>query len=243
MSRNPQVESCIERVLEMRLKGPEHLSSMVFTFPGAKFNLEGFSEDDGYAGASPAVMGVLSGLTREYAERGKLPNHDLFVSLNGIADVEVVVSRADAKRLAQYQIIAIRRQKGQFGFHLPQNMFHLLDPGSPRNSNLLGDFQDMRSLRSRGRKRDVRRRLWLEQNKKCARCGDTIPTLDEVTLDHSLPRRMHGPNTLENFSATCDECNNEKADKLPFGLSAGDARLETYSLESGLWRPPARRFI
>ncbi len=204
-------------------------------FPRVKMDFEG--RGDEYEGASAAVAGVLSGLTRKFDSPAKFPEHELFVHLNAISSVEVTVSRADAKRLAKYQVIAIRRQKGRFGFHLPRSLFHRIHPGASGDSDLLGGLEDVSSLRKPTLKRDVKRRLWLEQRKNCAACGNIVPTLDEATLDHSLPQSMHGTDTLANLSVTCARCNEKKDDDLPYDLSSADVILDAYSLQEGLWRP------
>ena len=240
MSRNHQVESLIERVLEMRLSDPSRFSASILVFPRVKWNLEG--QTDEYGDASVGVAGAISGQTRKYDDPSNLPEHDLFVAMPAVDDVEVFVSRSDARRLAEYQVLAIRRQNRRFGFHLPRFMFHLLHPEAEAamDSDLLGGLQDVSSLRRPNLKRDVKRRLWLEQNRKCAACGNQILTLDDVTLDHSLPKTMHGPDTLPNLSAMCAGCNKGKKADLPFGLTADDVRLRAYSLEESLWRPSTR---
>ena len=239
MSRNPHVESLIERVLEMRLSDPSRFSATILVTPRVKWRLEGLT--DAYQDASSGVMGAISGLTTKYDDPSKLPEHDLFVAMPAVVDAEVFISRSDARRLSEYQVLAIRRQNRRFGFHLPRFMFHLLHPEATttKGPDLLGGLQNVSSLRSPIRKRDVKRRLWLEQARKCAACGNQVPTLDDVTLDHSLPKAMHGPNTLPNLSAMCAQCNGRKSADLPFGLTADDERLRAYSLDKGLWRPPA----
>ena len=193
MSRNPTVESLIENVLEMRLGERHQFGSTAFVFPRVQLDFEG--RGDEYEGASAAAAGALSGLTRKYDSPAKFAEHELFVQLNGISSVEVTVSRADAKRLAKYQVIAIRRQKRQFGFHLPRCLFHRIHPGASGDSDLLGGLEDVSSLRKPTLKRDVKRRLRLEQRKNCAGSGNIVST-----LDHSLPQSMHGTDTLANLS-------------------------------------------
>ena len=83
---------------------------------------------------------------------------------------------------------------------------------------------------------DTRILLWMEQHRKCAACGRPIG-INEMTLEHELPKAMHGPNTIHNLSVTCFRCNNEKGNALPFGLTPEDPRWTNYVLSNGLVIP------
>ena len=85
-------------------------------------------------------------------------------------------------------------------------------------------------------KEDTRLVLWIEQKKRCAACGKGI-RLDEATLEHELPRAMHGPNMINNLSVTCFRCNHEKGSTLPFRLTPDDPRWANYTLSKGLIIP------
>ena len=91
-------------------------------------------------------------------------------------------------------------------------------------------------------KEDTRLVLWIEQKKRCAACGNRI-RLDGATLEHELPRAMHGPNIIRNLSVTCFRCNNEKGSTLPFGLTPDDPRWANYILSKGLIIPHAPNSI
>ena len=82
-------------------------------------------------------------------------------------------------------------------------------------------------------KEDTRSFLWMGQNRRCAACDKQIG-IGEATLEHELPKAMHGPNTITNLSVTCRRCNEEKGDSLPFGLTADDLRWSNYIPHNGL---------
>lgn len=83
---------------------------------------------------------------------------------------------------------------------------------------------------------DTRLLLWSQQRERCAACNRRIQ-IGEATLEHELPKAMHGPNTLKNLSVTCRRCNEEKGNSLPIRLSADDPRWENYVPENGLFIP------
>lgn len=99
-------------------------------------------------------------------------------------------------------------------------------------------IKELRNTQSVGRKdtEDARLHLWMEQDRKCASCGRQI-RIDQATLEHELPKGMHGPNIMENLSVTCFKCNNGKGNSLPFGLTAYDPRWDNYTLVNGLMIP------
>ena len=109
MSENPPVESCIEHVLELRLRHSGHLRNVIFVFPRVKF-----ADQTGWS--TSANSGLLGAIQR--FKPSDLADHPLFVPIRGIVDLEVVVSRSAAKRLAQCGILAIRRHSRAFGVHL-----------------------------------------------------------------------------------------------------------------------------
>ena len=258
MSENLPVEYCIEHVLELRLRYANHLRNVIFVFPRVRF--AGETAWSNYAG-----MGLLGAIQR--FQPSELAEHALFVPIAGIADVEVAISGNDAKRLAQYGILAIQQKNGVFGVHVSSGTLAWFVPGISQEddmsvigqqmeaampamvpwfitrgvsveSPLLGILDDT-SYSSLQARRDIRRSLWFKQGKKCAGCGGSIPSLSDATLDHSLPREAHGTDKVANLSVMCERCNQEKGNQLPHGLSADDARWDAYSLEHGLWRPPS----
>ena len=89
---------------------------------------------------------------------------------------------------------------------------------------------------TRGDVEDTRLLLWIKQGERCAACNRKI-RIGEATLEHELPRAMHGPNTLENLSVTCRRCNEEKGSSLPIRLSADDPRWGNYVPTNGLFLP------
>lgn len=99
-------------------------------------------------------------------------------------------------------------------------------------------INELRNSQSIRRKdiEDARLHLWMEQDQKCASCGRQI-RIDQATLEHELPKGMHGPNTMTNLSITCAKCNNQKGNSLPFGLTSDDSRLTNYTLSNGLIIP------
>ena len=260
MSENAPVERCIEHVLELRLRHPGHLRNVIFVFPRIKW--EGETEWSSYP-----QMGLLGAI--HAFEPSDLAEHALFVPISGIAGVEAVVSKADAKRLAQYGILAIQRRKRAFGVHVSSQTLAWFVPGvseeedtssigeqmeaamsakvpwfvsrgHSKESPLMGIVDDVSYSNPQARK-DIRRALWFVQDKTCAGCSNPIRNLREATLDHSLPKEAHGTDTKANLSVMCERCNQEKDNQLPPGLSPDDARLDAYSLEGGLWRPPENK--
>ena len=256
MSENPAVERCIEHVLELRLRHAGHLRNVIFVFPRVRF-----ADETGWSShVNIGLLGAIQGI-----DPSELAEHSLFIPINGAVELEVSVSGADARRLAQYGVLAIQRKKGAFGVHVsPQGLAWFvpgiceeegvsslgeqmaavmsarvpwfITRGLSAESPLLGILNDA-SYSSPQARKDIRRALWFVQDGKCAGCGNPIPTLGEATLDHSLPRQAHGTDTKANFSVMCQRCNQEKGNQLPPDLSPEDARLAAYSLERGLWRP------
>ena len=69
---------------------------------------------------------------------------------------------------------------------------------------------------------DVKRLLYLNSNGKCAICGEPL-LYDNITLDHRVPLKMGGADTVENLQISCLECNRLKGslltEELVFKLS------------------------
>ena len=105
----------------------------------------------------------------------------------------------------------------------------------------INELENSGSIR-RGDVEDTRLFLWIEQKKRCAACGKRI-RLDGATLEHELPRAMHGPNVIRNLSVTCFRCNSGKGSTLPFGLTPDDPRWANYILSKGLIIPHAPNSI
>ena len=111
---------------------------------------------------------------------------------------------------------------------------------APEKSPLLGIVEN-KSYSSPQARKDIRRALWMKQDKKCVGCRNSISNSNEATLDHTLPQVSHGTDKVANLTVMCERCNREKANQLPHGLSPDDVRLEAYSLQGGLWCPPSKR--
>lgn len=257
LSENLLVERCIEQVLGLRLKHENHLKNVIFVFPRMKFESE--AEWSNYPQMS--LLGAIQNFSPS-----SLAAHALFIPIDGITEVEVIVFRSDAKRLAQYGILSIRRRKKGFGIHILSEMIAWFVPsiteekdmsilgdqieaassatvpwfvsrGNPGKSPLLGILEN-ESYSSQQARKDIRRILWLEQGKKCSDCGNYISSLSDATLDHSVPQVAHGTDTKDNLSVMCKRCNHEKGHRLPPRLSPYDTRLDAYSERNGLWLPP-----
>ena len=99
-------------------------------------------------------------------------------------------------------------------------------------------IKELRSKKSIGRRdaEDTRSLLWMEQNRRCAACGKKI-NISEATLEHELPKAMHGPNVLANLSVTCFKCNQDKGNSLPLQLKTDDQRWSNYVPMKGLFIP------
>ena len=59
-----------------------------------------------------------------------------------------------------------------------------------------------------------RRNLWRRDGFCCQYCGE-FPPLDEITIDHVLPKSQGGQSSFENCVLACIACNKKKANKTP----------------------------
>lgn len=58
--------------------------------------------------------------------------------------------------------------------------------------------------------------LLLRDDHECAYCGKFL-TMDEVTMDHVIPKSKGGTNDWDNVVASCGPCNHSKTNKDPVG--------------------------
>ena len=230
---------------------------MVFVFPRVKF--------DGDAEWSSYTQMALLGAIQKF-EPSELKAHPIFVPIRGIVEVETISSISDSRRLAQYGVFSIQQRRNSFGIHIPAEASPWFIPGiseeeevsglsdqlkvamtsktpyfvarghSP-DSPLIGILKD-ESFSAGQSRSDIRRVLWLMQDKKCAACQKTISSLNDATVDHNLPKAAHGTDKANNLSVMCEPCNQQKSHQLPHDLSPDDPRFEKYSLTDGLWLPP-----
>jgi len=64
-----------------------------------------------------------------------------------------------------------------------------------------------------------KKEVFLRDRFTCQYCGKRAP---DLTLDHVVPRRQHGPHTWDNVVAACNRCNLRKAGRTP---AEADMRL------------------
>ena len=57
-----------------------------------------------------------------------------------------------------------------------------------------------------------KKEVFLRDRYTCQYCGKRAP---DLTLDHVVPRRQHGPHTWDNVVAACNRCNLRKAGRTP----------------------------
>jgi 5-methylcytosine-specific restriction endonuclease McrA len=57
-----------------------------------------------------------------------------------------------------------------------------------------------------------KKEVFLRDRNTCQYCGSKS---HDLTLDHVIPRRQHGPHTWENVVAACSKCNLRKAGRTP----------------------------
>lgn len=55
--------------------------------------------------------------------------------------------------------------------------------------------------------RRIKRHLWADGKTRCVRCGQTIETLEEATLDHIVAKSLGGANDRTNVALAHLECN------------------------------------
>ena len=56
--------------------------------------------------------------------------------------------------------------------------------------------------------------LW-EHGRRCAICGKKIRSIDELTVDHIVPRSKGGKNIISNCQLAHKSCNTRKSDTMP----------------------------
>lgn len=59
----------------------------------------------------------------------------------------------------------------------------------------------------------LRKRLWREAKGRCVYCGDLL-RLENVTVDHLLPKTFGGTRNIGNSVASCVDCNGTRSDML-----------------------------
>ena len=77
---------------------------------------------------------------------------------------------------------------------------------------------------------DVRRLLYLNSNGKCAICGEPL-LYDNMTLDHIVPLKMGGIDSVENLQVSCLECNQLKGSILPEELVSKLSKIVIHQLD------------
>jgi 5-methylcytosine-specific restriction endonuclease McrA len=68
---------------------------------------------------------------------------------------------------------------------------------------ILGKCRNRNSKLNKNKKQQV-----LQRDKKCLVCG----TLENLTVDHIIPRSKGGTNHIENLQTLCNDCNHKKGD-------------------------------
>ena len=79
------------------------------------------------------------------------------------------------------------------------------------------------SVRGKRHKQRKRLKVWCNSGGVCAYCGVPL-SVDEMTLDHVLPKAKGGDSGVGNLVAACRTCNEIKGDR------------ESGSLGFGFWR-------
>ena len=59
-----------------------------------------------------------------------------------------------------------------------------------------------------------REKLWKEAAGHCVYCGHKV-SLEEMEVDHIVPRSLGGDNSLSNLACACPHCNGLKGNKFP----------------------------
>lgn len=90
-------------------------------------------------------------------------------------------------------------------------------PSLSRDNSILKEFttEDALSITGNGYKFSLafKRILWNASDKKCAYCGDEIPTHKEMRVDHFIPKSRNGIECITNYVCSCDVCNSIKGSK------------------------------
>ena len=77
----------------------------------------------------------------------------------------------------------------------------------PEGCNLLKNSEAMK------REKNIRERLWEETSGHCIYCGRPV-TLQEMEVDHIVPKSLGGGGEFMNKVCVCPQCNATKADAL-----------------------------
>lgn len=75
-----------------------------------------------------------------------------------------------------------------------------------------------------------KRMVYLNSKGRCQICGKRL-TLDDITIDHIIPRGKDGANGLDNLQASCKECNLMKANLMPEDFYLKTVQVATYRAE------------
>ena len=59
----------------------------------------------------------------------------------------------------------------------------------------------------------IRHKLWLKSNKTCTICNNKI-MLENVTIDHVIPKLYCGVNSMKNYRSACLDCNSRRGHKI-----------------------------
>ncbi|MBR3157271.1 HNH endonuclease [Candidatus Saccharibacteria bacterium] len=65
------------------------------------------------------------------------------------------------------------------------------------------------------RNNSIKLQLLWENGRRCAICGKKIRNLDELTVDHIVPKSKGGRHTIDNCQLAHKSCNSLKNDKMP----------------------------
>jgi len=63
-------------------------------------------------------------------------------------------------------------------------------------------------------KREIRERLWDENDGLCAHCGRKFYSDWNKTIDHYIPQSCFGSFDMRNLFPVCKKCNEERGNKL-----------------------------
>jgi len=88
---------------------------------------------------------------------------------------------------------------------------------------------------------NLRERLWNETSGHCAYCGHPV-SLEEMEVDHIVPKSMGGSNGFNNLVCTCHHCNAEKGPDLleEYLMDWSEKRLRRYHNRIETWLEQGR---